>query len=73
MAEAMKRIKVWFDREGDFLEVTFADEPGFMRETESEDVMQRVNAAGAVIGFSIMNVSRSRAGAPIVAELPLPG
>src|SRR4051794_16715516 len=25
-------VKVWFDKEGDFLEVRFSEKPGFMRE-----------------------------------------
>lgn len=28
-----EKLKVWFDPEGDFLEVQFSDAPGFMRET----------------------------------------
>ena len=28
-----EKVKVWFDPEGDFLEVRFSDAPGFMRET----------------------------------------
>lgn len=27
------RVKVWFDPEGDFLEVQFRNAPGYMRET----------------------------------------
>jgi hypothetical protein len=69
MARPLKRIKVWFDREGDFLEVLFNDEPGYMRETDADDVMERVNASGEVIGFSILNVSRFKKDKPLAAEL----
>jgi uncharacterized protein YuzE len=46
-------VKIWFDPEADFLEVRFSDELGYMRETENDDLMERVNTNGQVIGFSI--------------------
>ena len=64
------KIKVWFDAEGDFLEVRFSDAAGFERETANEAVMQRVDADGNVIGFSILGVSRFRKGKPLEADLP---
>jgi hypothetical protein len=30
-------VKVWFDPEADFLEVTFSDAPGYMREIECKE------------------------------------
>ncbi len=66
MAES---VKIWFDKEGDFLEVMFSDKPGFMRETSNDAVMERVDESGRLLGFSIMNVSRVAARAPLVAEL----
>ncbi len=54
---AEKILKVWFDPEGDFLEVTFDQKPGFFRPTENDQVMERVDEAGNVIGFSVMRVS----------------
>ena len=62
-------VKVWFDAEGDFLEVHFSDEPGFMRETDHDAVMERVDEKGNVLGFSIMQVSRLAREKPLVAEL----
>jgi uncharacterized protein YuzE len=63
------KIKVWFDKEGDFLEVTFADRAGYMRETTHDAVMERVDERGNVIGFSILQVSRIAMGKPLEAEL----
>ena len=63
------RVKVWFDPEGDFLEVQFADAPGYMRETANEAVMERVDERGHIIGFSILGVSRFRKDRPLEAEL----
>jgi uncharacterized protein YuzE len=62
-------IKVWYDREGDFLEVLFSDRAGFMRETDNDAVMERVDEQGNILGFSIMQVSRIEKQTPLVAEL----
>ena len=48
-----EKVKVWFDPEGDFLEVQFSDAPGFMRPTAYEAVMERVDEHGHVLGFSV--------------------
>jgi hypothetical protein len=61
--------KVWFDKEGDFLEVRFSDAPGYLRETEQDAVMERVDDAGHVIGFTIMAVSKLDKDHPLVAQL----
>ena len=53
-----QQVKIWFDAEGDFLEVRFSDKSGFMRETKNDAVMERVDADGNILGFSIMQVSR---------------
>ena len=63
------KVKVWFDAEADFLEVRFSDEPGYEKETKHDAVMERVNAKGNVIGFSIMGVSRFKKGKPLEADL----
>jgi uncharacterized protein YuzE len=54
---ANRTVKVWFDPEADFLEVTFAQKPGYSRPTEEDQVMERVDADGNVIGFSVLRVS----------------
>jgi len=62
-------VKVWYDAEGDFLEVLFSDEPGYMRETADDAVMERVNERGQLLGFSILNVSRLSQRSPLLAHL----
>ncbi len=64
-----EKVKVWFDAEADFLEVRFSDESGFMKETNHDAVMERVDAQGHVLGFSILGVSRFRRELPLEAEL----
>lgn len=64
-----EKMKVWFDREADFLEVQFRQRPGYMKETSHDSVMERVDADGEVIGFSILGVSRFTKEQPLEAEL----
>jgi hypothetical protein len=63
-------VKIWFDKEGDFLEVLFSDEPGYMRQTANDAIMARVSESGSLLGFSITNVSRLSPDHPLSAELP---
>jgi hypothetical protein len=64
-----QQVKVWFDAEGDFLEVRFSDKAGFMRETPHDAVMERVDEEGNILGFSILQVSRLAKEKPLVADL----
>lgn len=50
----MAKIKVWFDEEGDFLEVAFTKRKGYFREI-GPDLYERVDVKGNVIGFAIFN------------------
>lgn len=52
-----KVIKLWYDPEGDFLEVLFERKEGFFRETSSDQVMEKVDRDGNILGFSILKVS----------------
>ncbi|MBI2002274.1 MAG: DUF2283 domain-containing protein [candidate division NC10 bacterium] len=54
---AERRVKIWFDPEGDYLEVMFDQKPGYFRETSSDQVMEKVDEAGNILGFSVMKVS----------------
>lgn len=63
------KVKVWFDAEADFLEVRFSEAAGYEKETGHDAVMERVDAQGRVIGFSVMGVSRFKKSNPLEAEL----
>lgn len=52
-----KKIKIWYDKEGDYLEVLFERKAGYFRETENDAVMEKVDEEGNIIGFSILKVS----------------
>lgn len=66
-------VKVWFDKEGDFLEVLFSEKPGYMRATDNDAVMERVSDGGEVLGFTVMAVSKLDKDHPLVAQLAKAG
>jgi hypothetical protein len=51
-----KIVKMWYDPEGDYLEVIFDHKAGYFRETEHEQVMEKVDTEGNILGFSVMKV-----------------
>jgi uncharacterized protein YuzE len=53
----MEKVKVWYDSEGDYLEVVFETKEGYFKETESDQIMEKVDLDGNVIGFSILKIS----------------
>jgi hypothetical protein len=54
MANTIKRgdvlmgeeVTVWYDEEGDYLKVLFAQKKGYFRETDNDAVMEKVDEAG---------------------------
>lgn len=63
------KVRVWFDAEADFLEVRFSDAAGYEKQTANDAVMERVDAQGHVVGFSVLGVSRFRKEKPLEADL----
>jgi len=57
----MAALKVWYDREGDYLEIMFEDAPGFMEEIE-DDLFERRTTDGRIIGFAVLNFSKHTLG-----------
>ena len=57
---AERRVKIWYDAEGDYLEVMFDQKPGYFRETPSDQVMEKVDEQGNILGFSVLRVSALR-------------
>ena len=41
-----QHVKVWYDAEGDYLEVIFERKEGYFRETANDRVMEKVDAEG---------------------------
>ncbi|MDP2644461.1 MAG: DUF2283 domain-containing protein [Desulfobacterales bacterium] len=64
-----EEIKVWYDQEGDYLEVIFERKKGFFRETENDAVMEKVDENGDILGFSILNISALKGQQPLSVAL----
>ncbi|MGH7596162.1 MAG: DUF2283 domain-containing protein [bacterium] len=64
-----KELKVWYDEEGDYLEVIFERKAGYFRETQNDAVMEKVDEKGNVIGFSILKVSSLKGQKPLSVSL----
>lgn len=64
-----KEIKVWYDKEGDYLEVIFEKKAGYFKETENDAVMEKVDDKGNIIGFSILKVSALKEQKPLSISL----
>jgi hypothetical protein len=64
-----EEISVWYDEEGDYLEVLFARQKGYFRETDHDAVMEKVDGAGNIIGFSILKVSALKGQRPLAVTL----
>lgn len=54
-----KEMSVWFDKEGNYLEITFGNPKiGYFKEVK-DDVLQRVDSeTGEVLGFAFINFSQ---------------
>jgi hypothetical protein len=57
---AKRKVTIWFDPEGDYLEVIFDKKPGYFRETPNDQVMEKVDEQGNILGFSVLRVSALR-------------
>lgn len=53
----MAQVRVWYDKEGDYLEVTFLKAKGYFREI-GDDIYERVDEQGRLIGFAVFNFSK---------------
>ncbi|TMB93392.1 MAG: DUF2283 domain-containing protein [Chloroflexi bacterium] len=62
------KINLWYDAEGDFLEVALEKKAGYFKETALDQVMAKVDMEGRVIGFSILKVSALK-GKPLELSL----
>jgi len=64
-----EEVKIWYDKEADFLEVLFEQKEGYFRETENDAVMEKVDRQGNIIGFSILKISALSQDQPLSVNL----
>ncbi len=65
----MGKMKVWFDEEGDFLEIGFGEKKGHFRDI-GNDVWERVEG-GIIKGVAILNFKKRTGQKTAVIDLPL--
>ena len=53
-------MKVWYDAEGDHLEVTFDPAPGYYWQMADDQVMERVDRNGRLLSFSVTRLTAIR-------------
>lgn len=54
-ASIWEKMNIWFDEEGDFLEITSVpSKKGFFKDV-GNDIWERVDTNGKVLGFAILN------------------
>ena len=61
-------MKIWYDSEGDFLDVIFCSKPGHFREMSNDHAVEKVDDEGNILGFSVLKVSALKQ-APIEVAL----
>ncbi len=54
---AKRNVKIWYDAEGDYLEVIYDQRSGYFRETAADQVTEKVDEEGEILGFSVLRVS----------------
>lgn len=64
-----KQVSVWYDEEGDMLEVLWAFREGYFTPTGDERVLKRLDDDGEVIGFLIHEMSTLKGSTPVEFEL----
>ena len=64
-----KKVSVWYDEEGDMLEVLWAFREGYFTPTDDERILKRLDDDGEVIGFLIHDISSLKQPDPVEFEL----
>jgi len=63
-------VTIWYDREGDYLELVFEKKEGYFRETNDDRIMEKVDADGNVVAISILGVSSGSESGPVRVSIP---
>lgn len=64
-----EEVRIWYDKQADYLEVLFDKKEGYFRETDNDAVMEKVDSQGNIIGFSILQVSAISQRQPLSVSL----
>ena len=64
-----KKVSVWYDEEGDMLEVLWAFREGYFTPTDDDRILKRLDDDGQVIGFLIHEMSTLKEPNPVEFDL----
>ncbi len=51
MIKMATKVTIYYDKEADFLEILFSDQVGYMKETDNDAIMERVDHEGNLLGW----------------------
>ncbi|MBI5472851.1 MAG: DUF2283 domain-containing protein [Ignavibacteriae bacterium] len=66
----MGAMRIWYDEEGDYLEIRNEENKGYMKDI-GDDMWQRVDEKGNVIGFGILGFKKRLQGRKGEIRMPL--
>ena len=66
----MGKMKVWYDAEGDYLELGVTHQTGSFKDV-GHDIWERVDTKGRIIGVAIANFLKRQARTREEVEIPL--
>jgi len=66
----MAKMRVWYDREGDYLELSMSRKKGHFKDV-GNDIWERVDEKGHIIGFAIANFTKRSSRERREVELPM--
>ena len=52
-----KVIRLWYDKEGGFLEIIFNTKPGYSIGTEEDGIIKRIDEEGNLLSIGILELS----------------
>ncbi len=64
-----RNVSVWYDHDGDMLEVLWAFREGYFTPTDDERILKRLDYDGEVIGFLVHEMSTLKQPGPLEFEL----
>ncbi len=65
----VRRLRVWYDSDGDSLEVAWDVKDGHFEETDDERLLERVDSDGNTIGFMIEGLATLDSTGPVDVDL----
>jgi len=66
----MGKLKIWYDEEGDILEIGYGDKKGYMKDL-GDDLWERIEEDGRVTGILILGFKKRAKEKKVEVETPL--